>query len=192
MPNDVRGLPRLAETLGDIETEEYILHRFPKKKSTTGTALKYVLAQVSSLLKKEYPCVYKIGFTHSLKWRWCNKLYGYKFDRDKYEVMVGLFMSAHPIGAALMEAFLINQYQGNSPCNMFCKRCFGLLVFRPAYEFHYHVTPTLLSSGSPGCRNERSGGDSIADENAGGPFFTYIVYRRLKNPPPLPPAYLGA
>ena len=114
MSEQLRSLPRLAECLQSMESQESIVCRFPNKKCTAGAALKHVTQQVSSLLRKEYPCVFKIGYTHDLTWRWGNNIYGYKNDRDKYETMVGLYISEHAIGAALMEAFLINHHQGFS------------------------------------------------------------------------------
>lgn len=35
----------------------------------------------------------------------------------------------------------------------------------------------------PGCRNERSGGESVQDRECnGGPYFTYLVYQSFKRP----------
>ena len=66
--------------------------------------------------EKNYPCIYKFGFTHSLEWRWSNDVYGYSknvgiqgFDR-----MVAVYMSATPVPAAMMEAVLIKEYFGTS------------------------------------------------------------------------------
>lgn len=41
------------------------------------------------------------------------------------------------------------------------------------------------NSGTQGCKNIRSGGDTAgADFDGKGPFFTYVVFRSFKHPPP--------
>ncbi|CAK9065015.1 unnamed protein product [Durusdinium trenchii] len=56
------------------------------------------------------------------------------------------------------------------------------------FASHESIGPAFLEAfliekfqGTPGCRNVRSGGDTIIDR--GGPFFTYVVYQSFKFPP---------
>lgn len=115
MPLDVLGLPRLGECLEKIKLEPSVFqHCLPKKDATAGAALSHCMDQVFSILKREYPCVFKFGFTHCLSWRWNNRLYGYKKNTDKYHTMIAVYVSSAIVGAALMEAVLIKEYFGNS------------------------------------------------------------------------------
>lgn len=118
IPPDVVGLARLDDCLLAVKHDPVFYHCFPKKDATAGVALKHCLTQVSNIVRRQYPCVYKIGFTHCLKWRWSNKLYGYVHDKDKYQHMVAVFISAAAIGASLMEAILIKEHFGilNETC----------------------------------------------------------------------------
>lgn len=53
-----------------------------------------------------------------------------------------------------------------------------------ADSFSASLLETMLITafkGSPGCRNERPGGESAASH--AGPFFTYVLYRVLTPPP---------
>ena len=110
MPSDVLGLQRLDECLRLVKDDPAFYHCFPKKNATAGLALQHCLSQVSTILKREYPCVYKFGYTHCLSWRFKNPIYGYQ--SEKYQYMVAVFVSGASIGAALMEAMLIKEYMG--------------------------------------------------------------------------------
>ena len=110
MPSDVLGLERLDECLRSVKNDPIFYHCLPRKNATAGLALQHCLNQVSTILKREYPCVYKFGYTHSLSWRFKNPIYGYQ--SEKYQHMVAVFVSGASIGAALMEAILIKEYLG--------------------------------------------------------------------------------
>ena len=65
---------------------------------------------------KHDPMIFKIGYTHNAVWRWCNNLYGYKFDKiHKWERMVILYKSNEPFGPAMLEASLIDMFQSILP-----------------------------------------------------------------------------
>lgn len=115
IPADVESLPRLGDCLAELKAP-HVSHVLPKKQLATGAVLHHCFREVQSILKKNYPCIYKFGFTHSLEWRWSNDVYGYSknvgiqgFDR-----MVAVYMSATPVPAAMMEAVLIKEYFGTS------------------------------------------------------------------------------
>ena len=110
MPSDVLHLQRLDECLRSVKNDPVFYHCLPKKNATAGLALQHCLSQVSTILKREYPCVYKFGYTHCLSWRFKNPIYGYQ--SEKYQHMVAVFVSGASIGAALMEAMLIKEYMG--------------------------------------------------------------------------------
>ena len=113
MPSEVVALPCLAECLHSVKNDPVFYHCLPKKDVTAGVMLGHCLTEVSKILKREYPCVFKIGFTHCLSWRWKNPTYGYQGDRDQYQHMVAVFVSSSAIAAALMEAMLIREHMGH-------------------------------------------------------------------------------
>lgn len=114
MPSDVVVLPRLDECLNSIQNDSIFYHCLPPRNATAGAALSHCVSRVAAILKREYPCVFKFGFSHCLKWRWYNQKYGYCKDRDKYQHMVAIFISGAAIGASLMEAILIKEHFGSS------------------------------------------------------------------------------
>lgn len=114
IPSDVVGLPRLDECLNSIRHDSIFYHCLPPRNATAGAALSHCVSRVATILKREYPCVFKFGFSHCLKWRWYNQIYGYHKDRDQYQHMVAIFVSGAAIGASLMEAMLIKEHLGSS------------------------------------------------------------------------------
>lgn len=113
IPSDCLGLPRLDRCLSLVKDDATFYHCLPKRDVTAGAALAHCLSRVTTILKREYPCVYKFGYTHCLSWRWNNGTYGYRMDQDKYQNMVAVFISSASIGAALMEAFMIKEHMGS-------------------------------------------------------------------------------
>ena len=125
IPDDVLSLPRWEDFLEVVTKENHYFHCLPPKHSNAGVALRHCLSTIEKILKRQYPCVFKFGFTHCLGWRWNNSLYGYKTDRDKYQYIVAVYVSATSTPAALMEAFLIKEYKGPLECTT----CLWKLLF---------------------------------------------------------------
>lgn len=117
IPAEMEKLPRLRSCLLDLNAAHVSHVAFPPKKMTAGSALQHVLKEARSILKANYPCIYKFGFTHSLDWRWRNPYYGYAKDTgmERFDSLAALYISTTQIPSALMEAFLIKEYLGNLP-----------------------------------------------------------------------------
>ena len=59
--------------------------------------------------------LFKIGFTHSPVWRWESSLYGYAGQKKhKWQCMAVLSVAEEPYSAAMLEAALIEKFQGLS------------------------------------------------------------------------------
>ena len=162
MPSNVLELSRISECIRLLKHDYVFRHCLPKRDVTAGRALSHCLTQVSAILEKEYPCVFKFGFTHCLSWRWHNPVYGYKNDKDKYQFMVAVFVSADPLGAALMEAMLIKEYSGllvvlncskyhfistkSGTCLRFCSAEISLCIFvtHPSRNYYIQLRKTWL------------------------------------------------
>ena len=83
-----------------------------------GKVLAHSISSIERVLSKWNPVIFKIGFTHDPSWRWSNSLYGYSKAKEKWAHMVVLYISGEPYGPAMLEAALIREYQGVSPCNI--------------------------------------------------------------------------
>ena len=91
-----------------------LLFRLPHKGLLAGAVLQHSIRVVEEYFKELEPLVFKFGWTHNPIWRWTNALYGYCQDRDIWSQMIILHVSHEAFGPAMLEAALINQYQGNS------------------------------------------------------------------------------
>ena len=89
-----------------------IVFKVPSFGATAGAALHHAFQQVEVLFQKQWPMIYKFGFTHDPIWRWSNKMYGYCHARDSWSRMVLLFISKEAGAAGMMEAALIEKYHG--------------------------------------------------------------------------------
>ena len=67
---------------------------------------------MEKLFNEHEPMIWKVGFTHNPAWRWANELYGYAKDIAKWEHMEVLYLSTEPFSAAMLEAALIDKFQG--------------------------------------------------------------------------------
>lgn len=74
--------------------------------------LRHVYKYVDDLIDKEWPLIYKLGFTHSPHARFWNKTYGYVTERYKWERLVVVYCGIDTTSAAYVEAALIQKYKG--------------------------------------------------------------------------------
>lgn len=51
--------------------------------------------------------------SHNPVWRWSNSIYGYCNSKDKWAEMIIMYYSREPYSAAMLEAALIEKYNGN-------------------------------------------------------------------------------
>ena len=133
-------LRKSSNNLGDDEdhcdeTLGVLRYMLPSPGVTAGRVLHHAKCSVATLLRKNEPMIYKIGYTHDPVWRWSNKLYGYKFAKDRWSHMVVLYQSVEPFGPAMLEACLIDMFKGI------------LLWYRPSFS---QTTKTLIYVGKCG------------------------------------------
>lgn len=86
--------------------------KLPKSTVTAGRILQHAVNVIEGLFSKYDPMIFKIGFTHNPAWRWENKVYGYMHSQDKWSNMTVLYGSMEPYGPAMLEAALIEKYEG--------------------------------------------------------------------------------
>lgn len=175
------SLERAAGCFTKILEDSQLEFQLPKKCCLTGAILRRAFACIDRALSKHGPMVFKFGFTHDPHFRFRNAKFGYSHDpHQKWQAMVLVYVSSHATGPAFLEAALIERFKGtsNQLGAAFCLRC-KTYIFS-AFRFVARGCRILIL-GTPGCRNERDGGETVTDR--GGPYFTYFVYQSFKSPP---------
>ena len=76
---------------------------------------------METLHAKYYPFIFKIGMTQNAANRWDSPRSGYKFERDKWESMLVIFLGPEKFTPAMLEAALIDKYRSLGEC--ICKLC---------------------------------------------------------------------
>ena len=87
-----------------------IAFRLPKSNVLPGKVVKHSVEVIESLFHSHQPLIFKIGITHDPVWRWCNSLYGYRHERDRWSDMVIYYCSGEPFGPSMLEGALIEKY----------------------------------------------------------------------------------
>ena len=97
---------------GACDTAGFLVYMLPPEGATAGMVLQHSKLAMWTLFSKHEPMIFKIGYTHNPRWRWENRLYGYKFDnKSRWEKMVILFESVECCGPAMLEACLIDIFK---------------------------------------------------------------------------------
>ena len=104
-------LSRTSDVFQSIDKEKHMSYKLPKAMATAGRVLAHASMAVETLYQKHFPMIWKIGITHCAVFRWYHKPYGYAHSLEKYEHMHILFASPSPVGAAFLEAALIDKYR---------------------------------------------------------------------------------
>ena len=100
----------MLETLQSIDAHPNISWKLPKQK-TAGGILSHAVACMETLHAKFYPFIFKIGITQNAANRWDSPRFGYKFERDKWESMLVIFLGPEQFTPAMLEAALIDKYR---------------------------------------------------------------------------------
>ena len=50
-----------------------------------GLIVKHCCETIDNLLDAQKPCAYKVGYTHDASFRWHNPMYGYRWEKMKWE-----------------------------------------------------------------------------------------------------------
>lgn len=106
------GAHRFCESL------EFLDYKLPPPGVSAGRVLQHAKSVLSTLIQKEQPLIFKVGYTHNPMFRWANTLYGYQVDHHhKWSKMLVLFESTEVAGPAMLEAALIELFR-STLCNL--------------------------------------------------------------------------
>ena len=75
--------------------------------------MKHAQGVIQRTLSQKQPATFKIGFSHDPYLRFYNRVYGYAYDKDRWEGLCVLYVAADPVGPSFLEAALIQLFQGN-------------------------------------------------------------------------------
>ena len=107
------ALARTEECFRDIEGDPVLDYRLPPRRGMlAGGILKHCYSALDSILMAQYPCIFKVGYTHNPTWRFHNKIYGYGNDVAKWSNMVVLYAASETISPSYIEAALIQRHKG--------------------------------------------------------------------------------
>jgi len=107
----LKALSRTSDVFLSIEKQKNMSYKLPKAKATAGRVLAHASMTFEALYQKHFPMIWKIGITHCAVFRWYHKPYGYAHSVEKYQHMHIIFASPSPVGAAFLEAALIDKYR---------------------------------------------------------------------------------
>ena len=107
------GCQNLTEIYKKCTQLGCIRFALPAYGALSGRVLRRAIRQVEELFKQRKPMIWKIGYRHNPFWRWANDMYGYARDRDKWSHMVVLYVSREPFSLSMLEAALIEKFQGH-------------------------------------------------------------------------------
>lgn len=108
------ALPRTLDCFRAIEGDNMLDYNIPPKKGMlAGGILKHCYAALDAILTAQYPCIYKVGYTHNPSWRFHNSVYGYRHDAAKWSNMVVLYAASETISPSFVEAALIQRHKGH-------------------------------------------------------------------------------
>ena len=108
-PPDVQtSLQHLIAQASAISSIHFAL---PKSNAVAGAVLAHAIKIVEKQFSQHDPMIFKLGFTHNPHWRWCNRIYGYGYDVEKWSTMMVLYAAPEPFSPAMLEAALIEKYQ---------------------------------------------------------------------------------
>lgn len=136
--DDVLSLSRTNKCFSMIEDDERLDYVLPKRpRSTAGQILKHCFDTLDVILAKQYPCIYKVGYTHCAWFRFYNDVFGYVLDRDRWQLMTVLYAASEVTSPAFVEAALIQREKG-------CLSRVGVVV-----SMMNHVCPAFFLLQSP-------------------------------------------
>ena len=108
----IRCLPRAPGVFGKILSTDKLLLKLPRPGALAGQVIRHATQVLESTLTSNAPMVYKIGFSYDPHNRFYNKSFGYVLDRQRWERMIIVYVSAETMGPAFLEAALIQQFKG--------------------------------------------------------------------------------
>lgn len=116
IPPEVLEDPEVMAVFRGVDDHTNISWRLPVKLRTSGGVLSHATKTMAVLQAKLSPFIFKFGFTHDPCRRWEHGVYGYRWEKDRWEHMLVLYLSAEAAGPAMLEAALIDKYRRRSVC----------------------------------------------------------------------------
>ena len=113
LDDSILSLPRTLSLFDELDQNTNIRYDLPPRASLPGKILKHIYGVLDRYINKFWPMIYKIGATHSPVFRYSNQLYGYKWERVRWDGMMVCFCSAESTAVAFAEAAAIQRHKGS-------------------------------------------------------------------------------
>ncbi|CAE7284892.1 unnamed protein product, partial [Symbiodinium sp. CCMP2456] len=111
LPEEVLEEPGVIAVLRGIDSHSHVSWRLPTKVQTSGGVLNHAVKTMLLLQARFSPMIFKFGFTHDAARRWDHSGYGYRFEKDRWQEMIIIYLSREKSGPSMLEAALIDKYQ---------------------------------------------------------------------------------
>ena len=113
LDQETLSLPRTQSCFEAIEGDPALEYNLPKKPGMlAGQVLKHCYSVVDQMLSAQWPCIWKVGYTHDAFCRFYNSKFGYKHDRAQWSNMVVIHASSESVSSAYIEAAIIHRHLG--------------------------------------------------------------------------------
>lgn len=110
---DVLQLQRTAECFEMIEQDPRLSYRLPPRNCLAGRAMRHCFETVRSVIEKNKPLIFKVGYTHCAHTRFYNPKFGYIRERDRWQHMLVVYAASETISPAFVESALIQHFKGH-------------------------------------------------------------------------------
>ena len=107
-------LARTRACFETIESDVALDYDLPRARGMmAGQIMKHCHEALNRVLEAQWPCIYKIGYTHDPSWRWHNAVYGYRWENAKWTNLLVIYASSETISPSFVEAALIQRHKGD-------------------------------------------------------------------------------
>ena len=97
-----------------IEQDAVLGYDLPRKPGMlAGQIVKHCFETVGKVLSLKKPCIFKVGVTHCAYFRWHNHTFGYRYEIERWEKMVVLYVTHEALSPAFVEGALIQHHKGS-------------------------------------------------------------------------------
>ena len=113
LDQETLSIPRTHECFQLIEQDPLLDYDLPgKPKMLAGQILKHCYNAVDRMLRSQYPCIWKVGYTHCAHFRFYNSKFGYQHEVDKWQKMIVIYAASETISPAFVEGAIIQRHKG--------------------------------------------------------------------------------
>lgn len=113
LDQETLSLPRTHECFQLIEQDPLLDYDLPRKsKMLAGQILKHCYNAIDRMLRLQYPCIWKVGYSHCAHFRFYNSKFGYQHEVEKWQKMFVIYAASETISPGFVEGAIIQRHKG--------------------------------------------------------------------------------